>query len=354
MTLKSLSSVFASLTLLSSLPAIAAPVQVSQAEANPLSAANRLYETCQKNATAVVTLYSGTEIGAGSLVSRNGLLITNYHVVKEALQAPRKTKIYVKLANGTRYLGRAIKSDQPNDLAIVKFDTQTLLPEPIALAQPGSVHLGQAVCAIGNPFGLTSISVGSLKEFRGQNDLKSDIFLNRGNSGGPLLDEQGNMIGVNKSIWLSETGENTGISFSTKSDVARALLAEAQTYLEQHPSSTTASATTLLPSESSLQIAHRPVTSGGVLGAIVDARSLTIRQIVVGSPADLGSPAKGNEGLRPGDRLLAVNDKPLGNFAALQAFLNRRQTIAKFTVKRGQATIPIWIDFKQNDSRTTT
>jgi len=325
---------------LHSVSAIAVPVSMSQVGTSTPSAVNDIYETCQKNANAIVTLYSGTEIGTGSIVSPNGLLITNYHVVKEAIQAPSKTKIYVKLTNGTRYIGRAIKSDQPNDLAVVKLDTQAPLPVPVALAQPGNIRLGQEVCAIGNPFGLTSISVGKLKEFRGSNDLKSDIFLIRGNSGGPLLNEQGEMIGVNKSIWLSETGENTGISFSTTIGIAKKLIDDAQIYLERNPSQSSASAAPLSPSDSSLQIANRSVASGGVLGAIVDAKSLIIRQIVLGSPADMG-------GLRPGDRLLSGDRKPLKNLAALQAVLNRGQAILDFTVKRGQNNIPIRINFKQ-------
>jgi len=327
--------------------AIAAPVRVSQVGTSAPSAAKDIYETCQKRAVAVVTLYSGAEIGTGSIVSQNGLLITNYHVVQEAVQNPGKTKIYVKLTNGTRYLGQAIKWDQANDLAVVRLDTQASLPAPIALAEPGSIQLGQSVCAIGNPFGLTSVSVGTLKEFRGRDDLRSDIFLIRGNSGGPLLNQQGEMIGVNKSIWLSETGENTGISFSTSIHVAQRLINDVQIYLEQHPTSSAARATTLQPSDPSLQIANRPVASGGVLGAIVDAKSLTIRQIVLGSPADLG-------GLRPGDRLVKIDGKPLGSLAALQAFLNRRQANASFTVKRKQDTILKQIIFKQNDSTTST
>ena len=330
MNLKSLSSVFISLALFGSLPALfgslpanAAPTPVVPIETTASSEDERLYQMCRNKAKAVVTIYSGEEIGTGSIVSPNGLIITNYHVVQEAAQNPGKTKIYIKFKNGDRYFGQVFKPllDQKNDLAVVKLISTVNFPEAnfpdtISLAQldePNSSLSQQPVCAIGNPFGRTTISTGKVEGTRGSNDLRSNIHLFRGNSGGPLLDKQGKMVGVNKSIWLSKTGENTGISFSTKSVVAQRLLAEAQTYLEQHSSSIAVSAPPLSPAQTT-----RPVASGGVLGAIIDAKSLIIRQIVLDSPADV-------YGLRPGELLRVTDDHGnlLKSYTEIMAFLSR-------------------------------
>ncbi len=319
-------------------PTMLVPTVVAPTVALPTTTAPAaipdIYQQCQQHAPAVVTLYAGAEIGTGSIISREGLLITNHHVVQEAVKDAGKTKIYIKLTNGTRYLGRWIKSDPANDLALVQINAQETFPAIVPLASPTSIRLGQRVCAIGNPFGLTSVSVGTLKDFRGTNDLKSAIFLNRGNSGGPLLNEQGEMIGVNKSIWLSETGENTGISFATSVRVA-------QDFINRNAALSVASKTVyapLAPTDTSLQLKGRPVAAGGGLGAIVDQRSLTIRQIVVGSPADLS-------GLRPGDRLLTLDGKPLKSLPALQTVLNRQPVMAVFTVDRDRQPTKISVKF---------
>jgi len=292
------------------------------------------YRNCQQRAAAVVTLYSGAEIGSGSIIRPNGLIITNHHVVQESWQNPGKIKIYVKLADGRRYLGLAIAADPANDLALVRITPQTPLAAIVPLANPSQIHPGQAVCAIGNPFGISGVlSLGKVSDFRGSNDLKSAVFLSRGNSGGPLLNEQGEMIGVNKSIWLSDNGENTGTSFATNVQVVQA-------FIQRHEFQKLSFAA-LPPLESANTVPNlstRPVSTGGILGAIIDRRNLTVRQIVIGSPADLS-------GLRPGDRLVAIDQKPLNNLTTLQKALQHRRNAVLTIVRDPSGRSDIAVSF---------
>lgn len=181
--------------------------------------------TCQQAANAVVTLYAGAEIGAGSIINADGTILTAYHVVKEAVSQPGKVKIYVKLANGQRSIGQAIASDTRNDLALVQMPAQeTLATLPLANA---SLQRGQAVCAIGSPSGRTGVlSRGAFKAVLANGDLQSAVRLTYGNSGGPLLNAQGALVGVNKAIWLSDRGENTGISYATSVQTAQTFIAK--------------------------------------------------------------------------------------------------------------------------------
>jgi len=323
MKLQPLSRFAATKVLLAVSLAIAGSTRVA-AQSELRTIATDAYRNCQQRAAAVVTLYSGAEIGSGSIVRPDGLIITNHHVVQESWQDPGKIKIYVKLADGARYLGQAIAADPTNDLALVRIRPQSQL-QTIPLAAPSNLRLGQPVCAIGNPFGISGVlSLGKVSAFRGANDLKSAVFLSRGNSGGPLLNEQGEMIGVNKSIWLSDRGENTGTSFATKVQVAQDFI---QRY--EFQALPPAIALPLLePASASPNLSNRSVAVGGVLGAIIDRRNLIVRQIVIGSPAD-------RSGLRPGDRLIAIDQQPLNGLATLQSVLQRRRNLV-LTVDREQ------------------
>ncbi|HEY9655852.1 MAG TPA: trypsin-like peptidase domain-containing protein, partial [Crinalium sp.] len=175
---------------------------------------------CQAVRPAVVTLYASTEIGSGSIVSSQGLVLTSYHVV----QAASNGQIRARGRGGSLFKGQVIATDPNNDLALVQLDAREPLPE-IRFAKATNFQAGQAVCAIGSPLGRTGvITLGTLKGTNENGDLQSSILLHPGNSGGPLLNQQGEMIGVNKAIWLSETGENVGIGFATATAIAQAFI----------------------------------------------------------------------------------------------------------------------------------
>lgn len=326
---------------------IASLQSVAQAITNPAPADT--YRNCQQAANtaanAVVTLYSGLEIGSGSIVDLDGTILTAHHVVKEAIAQPNKVKIYVKLANGSRYIGRVLGSDKRNDLALLQIPAKETL-STVRLASAANPSTGQQVCAIGSPSGRTGVlSRGTFKSLLGNGDLQSALRLNYGNSGGPLLNPQGELIGVNKSVWLSERGENTGISFATG-------LQAAQPFIEKYHR-TAAVAKQPAPESINPPIRPAPVafsptgqppqasqerSTSDSLGVVFDAKDMTVQRVEFGSPADLG-------GLQPGDRLLAINGTQLDGLQQLQTFLSRQPSTAVLTINRNQQVANVQVNF---------
>lgn len=311
------------------------------------------YRNCQQAAKAVVTLYAGAEIGTGSIVDADGTILTALHVVKEAVKNPNKVKIYVKLANGHRYVGRAIATDTRNDLALVQMPVQeALLTVPLASS---SLQAGQKVCAIGSPAGRTGIlSQGTFKSLLANGDLRSAVRLTYGNSGGPLLDAQGVLVGVNKSIWVSDRGENTGISYATSAQVAQnfvnknrrtpvtAVAKQPITIAKQPitiPVQAPLPAPALAPSPATLpQPTQERVASTAGLGASFDDRTMTVQQLERDSPAALG-------GLQIGDRVIAINGTQLNGLQQLQTFLSAQPSTAILTIDRNQQVTNVQVNF---------
>ncbi|MBD2019645.1 trypsin-like peptidase domain-containing protein, partial [Leptolyngbya sp. FACHB-36] len=131
-------------------PSISLPTQTAP-RSIAASNASDTYRNCQQSAAAVVTIYSGREIGSGSIISADGVVITNHHVVQESVRSGGRKQIYVKLASGDRYTGQILGTDTRNDLALVKLAAQKSFPTvPFAGLQP---QAGQGVCAIGSPYG---------------------------------------------------------------------------------------------------------------------------------------------------------------------------------------------------------
>ncbi|MGA7933021.1 MAG: trypsin-like peptidase domain-containing protein [Kovacikia sp.] len=171
--------------------------------------------------SAVVTIYANQEIGSGSLVNREGLVITNYHVVRGVMGGERSRWLSVKTLNGHRYPGRVIRVDHSHDLALVQLNAWKYFPT-LAMANAASIWLGQPVFAIGSPFGCPGVlTEGTLSRIRANGDLQSQVVLQPGNSGGPLLNSAGEMIGINRGILQTPSGRNTGISFATHVEVIR-------------------------------------------------------------------------------------------------------------------------------------
>jgi S1-C subfamily serine protease len=164
---------------------------------------------------AVVSIQTQSGTGSGSIISPDGLILTNAHVVSNVRQ------VRVVLADGRRLDGEVIAFAEGGlDLAAVRVRAQNLPTIPLASA--GSVQVGQRAFAIGNPFGqfqgtFTTGIVSRLDTNRGL--IQTDAAINPGNSGGPLLNSQGQMIGVNSAIFSPRgAGGNTGIGFAISMD----------------------------------------------------------------------------------------------------------------------------------------
>ncbi len=179
------------------------------------------YRDCQSISPAVVTIYAGKEIGSGSIVRTDGFIITNYHVVQDAIASERSGWLSVRTLNGNRYPGQVIKIDRQHDLALIQLKAWKYFPV-VRIAGTNSIRTGQKVYAIGSPFGCPGVlTEGVLSRIRSNGDLQSQLMLNPGNSGGPLLNSRGEMIGVNRGILQTPSGSNTGISFATNLTIAK-------------------------------------------------------------------------------------------------------------------------------------
>lgn len=165
--------------------------------------------------------------GSGVLVSADGSVLTNYHVIDGA------EKITVRMQDGKSFEAKVVGSDQPSDLAVLKIEA-TNLPF-LTLGNSDSVRVGDIVLAIGNPLGIgqtvtagiisakgrrTGLSDGSFEDF-----LQTDAPINRGNSGGALVNLTGELIGINSQILSSgQGGGSIGIGFSIPSNMAKSVM----------------------------------------------------------------------------------------------------------------------------------
>lgn len=264
---------------------------------------------------AVVTISTSSGSGSGSIVSPEGLVLTNNHVIRSAGGGV----VSVRTTKGDRYTGQVIATDAKNDLALIRLNTTDRLPT-VRLSGAENIQVGQRVFAIGSPFGLSgTLTTGILSRIGRNGDLQTDAALNPGNSGGPLLNSRGELIGVNKAI-LSTGGGNIGIGFATSAVVAR-------DFIQQNRNRTTPRA-----------VAESPSTSTPALGVTLDARTLVILGVQPGSVA-------ARIGLRRGDRLIGINGRRLGSIDDLQAFLASRPATAVFTVARNRRIANVQVDF---------
>ncbi len=227
-------------------------------------------------------------LGSGVVVAGDGYILTNHHVIDGAQQ------IEVDLQGGRTVTAKLIGSDPPSDLAVLKIDQGGLTA--LALADSDKVQVGDIVLAIGNPLGIgqtvtlgiisakgrrTGLSNGSFEDF-----LQTDAPINRGNSGGALVDGNGDLVGINSQI-LSPSGGSIGIGFAIPSNMARNVLD---------------------------QIVKQGKVTRGHLGVVVQpvsediAASLRLNNAngVIVSQVQPGSAAE-RAGMRRGDVILALN-----------------------------------------------
>ena len=240
-----------------------------------------------------------TNLGSGVIVSDQGYILTNAHVVDQA------DEIEVALADTRRARARVVGSDPETDLAILRIDLPKL--PAITLGQSDHARVGDVVLAIGNPFGVgQTVTLGIISALgRSQlgintfeNFIQTDAAINPGNSGGALIDAQGNLIGINTAIYTrTPGGASLGIGFAIPISTARQVMEQI--------------------------VRHGSVTRGWIgVGVqdmtrefaetfkLPDRQGALISQVVRGSPAD-------RAGVKPGDVLVAVNGNGVKDSASV-------------------------------------
>ena len=202
----------------------------------------------RRDAPGVVTILSGFGsaeggdqsggLGSGFVISATGEIATNAHVVTtgEGASIRKAGEVFVRFADGNQVDAHIVGFDPFSDVALVKVDPKGLTLRPLALGSIDAVQVGEPVAAIGSPFGEEqSLSVGvvsatdreieSLTGFQTSGALQTDAAINSGNSGGPLLDGAGRVLGINSQI-RSSSGSGSGVGFAVPVDVVRASLAQ--------------------------------------------------------------------------------------------------------------------------------
>jgi S1-C subfamily serine protease len=287
-------------------------------------------------------LYPEKGTGSGFMISDDGRILTNNHVISGS------ARLTVTLANKKKYGARVLGTDPRNDLALIKIDPREKVPV-LRLGDSDSLQVGQKVLAIGNPFGLEgTLTTGvisstgrSLQDEGGrtlEDMIQTDAAINFGNSGGPLLDSHGNVIGINTAIYGSQG--SIGIGFAMPVNRAKAMLDDLRSSGRvTRPNLGVA----VVPVEGDLAEMLDLPPEGGLLIQRVEPGSAAEhaglrgpREVVIVSNYRLGV---------GGDLIMAVDGRPVNSNDELQKALNRKKagdTIELLVYRNGRtARIPV-------------
>src|SRR3546814_632483 len=168
----------------------------------------------------------GSSLGSGFIIDPSGYIVTNHHVIADA------DAVEVVLSDGTSLDATIVGSDKDTDLALLKVEAKKPLPST-AWGDSDATRIGDWVVAIGNPFGLGGTVTAGIVSARSRdinagrydNFIQTDAAINKGNSGGPMFNIDGEVIGVNTAIF-SPSGGSVGIGFATPSSMAKNIIAQ--------------------------------------------------------------------------------------------------------------------------------
>ncbi|MDY6846003.1 MAG: trypsin-like peptidase domain-containing protein [Chloroflexota bacterium] len=292
----------------------------------------KLYDQVSPGVVSI-QVYSqfGEGLGSGFVIDKEGHIVTNYHVVDGA------EEVEVHFQSGLKVYGDVIGEDLDSDLAVIQIDVNPAELHPLTLGDSDRVLVGQSVIAIGNPYGLSGTMTTGIVSARGRTlesirqtesgsyfstgDLiQTDATINPGNSGGPLLNLNGEVIGVNRAIQTSGStleggAANTGIGFAVSSNILKLVLPalkQGETYSYPYLGLSALSSLTLTQAE--------------YLG-IPQATGAYVAEIVPGGPADQAGIRAGNEptqvlGLYAGgDLIIGVDGREMQQFSDMLSYM---------------------------------
>jgi S1-C subfamily serine protease len=286
-------------------PAEVAAVSPSVAQQDAIArgaAEQTVIEVARRVTPAVVGIaVPGAGSGSGVIVQRDGVILTNAHVVGPARQ------VEVSLASGERLVGQVLGRDPNNDVAVVRVSGRNLAAATVG--DSDRLQVGQAAIAIGNPLGLErSVTTGVVSavnrsprgiELGGL--IQTDAAINPGNSGGPLLDSQGRVIGINTAIYQGANGLGFAVPINLANDVARQLLTTGV-----------------------IRRAYLGVNYEDIEPEVAEYYRLPVRNGIYVTAVGRGSPAH-QAGLRPGDIITHVGEADIDRGGDLRSALTARK-----------------------------
>ena len=259
----------------------------------------------------------GVSMGTGFIISGDGYVLTNHHVIDGA------STVTVRLSDRREFTAKVVGSDEQSDVALLKI-AATGLPT-LRLGDSNKLRPGQWVVAIGSPFGLDhSVTAGIVSAVGRSNPyadqryvpfIQTDVAINRGNSGGPLLNTRGEVVGINSQIF-SNSGGYMGVSFAIPIDVAMSAVKQLKA--------------TGRVSRGQIGVAVESITTDKARGLnLPDSRGALINTVAPGSPAE-------KAGLQPGDVIRSFNGTEINDSSDLPPLVGALPpgTRSKLTIMR--------------------
>ena len=295
----------------------------------------------------------GEGVGSGFVLNGNGEVATNAHVVTEGTgSAIRKAKeVYVAFADGNQVAARIVGYDANADVALLRIEPAGLTLRPLRLGTVADLRVGSPVAAIGSPFGepqslsvgvvsATDRSIKSLTGFEIAGAIQTDAAINRGNSGGPLVNAEGDVLGINSQIQTS-SGGGEGVGYAVPADTVRRTL-------------------TALRKDGKVDYAYLGVTTSRIYPQLARhfdlpvAAGAWVQEVVPGGPADKAGLRAGTDERRfqarpiivGGDIIAAVNGEKLPDENALGVALLAFKPQQRITLR-------VYRDGKARDVRVT-
>ncbi len=312
----------------------------------------------QTYSPGVVTIQTSTGLGSGWVYNSDGVIVTNAHVVGT------ETQVEVDFPSGLKTFGTVIGVDTYSDLAVIKVTVDASQLHPLPMGDSNALSVGQSVIAIGNPFGLSgtmttgiisalgralpgSVTDPSGASYTSADIIQTDAAINPGNSGGPLMNLNGQVVGINSSIESTSTGTggqpvNSGIGFAISINLVKKVVPDLITngkYAYPYLGVSTIDGLSL----QEIQALGLKSTSGAYVTSVVPGGPAATAGILAGAtPLSIAGTSTGvNSG---GDLITAIDGQPVVTFSDLIRYLilnkNPGDTVT-LTVLRGDQTLQI-------------